>query len=277
MSGIQLMLLPFLACMILVAIHAYIGLHILARGVIFADLALAQMAALGSVVAVMLGAAADSWTAYSFALGFTAAGAILFAFTRNWGRGRVPQEAIIGIVYVVASAGALLAADRAPRGAEAIKDILIGSILWVTPGAIVKLLIVYVPFGLFHFLLRRIFLTISFQPDEAERSGWRLHWWDFLFYMAFGVVVAHSVPVAGVLMVFTFLVVPATIAFLFTRDLRKLVLISWGAGAVACMLGLWMSWAFDLPTGPLVVCTYGLLLMVAGLLRRFGIGNAAAA
>jgi zinc/manganese transport system permease protein len=277
MSGLQLMLLPFLACMILVAIHAYIGLHILARGVIFADLALAQMAALGSVVAVMTGAAPDSWTAYGFALGFTAAGAILFAFTRNWGRGRVPQEAIIGIVYVVASAGALLAADKAPHGAEAIKDILIGTILWVTPETIIKLMIVYVPFGIFHFVLRRLFLTISFRPEEAERSGWRLHWWDFLFYMSFGIVVAHSVPVAGVLMVFTFLVVPATIAFLFTRDLRKLVVISWGSGAVACLLGLWMSWVFDLPTGPLIVCTYGLLLVAAGVLRRFGVGGTATA
>lgn len=277
MSGLELMLPAFVACMVLVAIHAYIGLHILARGVIFADLALAQMAALGSVVAVMVGVPADSWTAYGFALSFTAAGAILFAFTRSWGRGRVPQEAIIGIVYVVASAGALLAADKAPRGAEAIKDILVGSILWVTWPTILKLALVYAAFGLFHIVLRKRFLTISFRPDEAEKAGWRVHWWDFLFYMSFGIVVAHSVPVAGVLMVFTFLVVPATIAFLFTRDLRKLVVISWSSGAVACLLGLWMSYAFDLPTGPLIVCTYGLLLALAGMLRRFGVGGTAAA
>jgi zinc/manganese transport system permease protein len=235
------------------------------------------MAALGSVVAVMIGALPDSWTAYGFALGFTAAGAILFAFTRNWGRGRVPQEAIIGIVYVVASAAALLAADKAPRGAEAIKDILIGSILWVTPGTIFKLLLVYVPFGALHFVLRRKFLTISFHPEEAATAGWRLEWWDFLFYMTFGIVVAHSVPVAGVLMVFTFLVVPATIAFLFTRDLRRLVLISWGSGGLASLLGIWMSYQFDLPTGPLIVCMYGLLLALAGFLRRFGVGAAASA
>ena len=277
MSAWDLMLPAFVACIILVAIHAYIGLHILARGVIFADLALAQMAALGSVVAVMAGVPPDSWTAYGFALGFTAAGAVLFAFTRTWGRGRVPQEAIIGIVYVVASAAALLAADKAPRGAEAIKDILIGSILWVTKPTIIKLAVVYAIFGVFHIVLRKRFLTISFQPEEAERAGWRIHWWDFLFYMSFGIVVAHSVPVAGVLMVFTFLVVPATIAFLFTRDLGKLVMISWGSGAVASVLGIWMSYAFDLPTGPLIVCTYGLLLVVAGMLRRFGVGGTATA
>jgi zinc/manganese transport system permease protein len=272
-SGWDLMLPPFVACMVLVAIHAYIGLHILARGVIFADLALAQMAALGSVVAVMVGVAHDSWTAYGFALAFTAAGAILFAVTRTWGRGRVPQEAIIGIVYVVASAAALLAADKAPRGAEAIKEILVGSILWVTWPSIAKLAVVYAIFGLFHILLRRRFLTISFRPTEADQAGWRVPWWDFLFYMSFGIVVAHSVPIAGVLMVFTFLVVPATIAFLFTRELRRLVLISWGSGAVASLLGLWLSYQFDLPTGPMIVCTYGLLLAVAGLLRRAGVGG----
>jgi zinc/manganese transport system permease protein len=271
------MLLPFVACMVLVAIHAYIGLHILARGVIFADLALAQMAALGSVVAVMFGVAADSWTAYAFALGFTAAGAILFAFTRSWGRGRVPQEAIIGIVYVVATAAALLAADQAPRGAEAIREILVGAILWVTPARVLNLAAVYAVFGVIHVALRKRFLTISFRPHEAERAGWRVPWWDFLFYMSFGVVVAHSVPVAGVLMVFTFLVVPATIAFLFTRDLRRLVVISWTSGAVASLLGLTLSYAWDLPTGPMIVCAYGLLLVVAGILRRLGVGDASPA
>jgi zinc/manganese transport system permease protein len=274
-SGWELMLLPFVACLVLVAIHAYIGLHILARGVIFADLALAQMAALGSVVAVMFGVAPDSGTAYAFALGFTAAGAMLFALTRTWGRGRVPQEAIIGIVYVVATAAALLAADRAPRGAEAIREILVGSILWVTPGRVLNLAIVYAAFGLLHVLLRKRFLTISFRPAEAEHARWRIPWWDFLFYMTFGIVVAHSVPVAGVLMVFTFLVVPATIAFLFTRNLRHLVWISWGSGAVASLLGLWLSYQFDLPTGPVIVCTYGVLLALAGVLRRFGVGEAA--
>lgn len=268
MSGIGLMALPFAACMVLVAIHAYIGLHILARGVIFADLALAQMAALGSVVGVMFGVAADSGTAYAFALAFTAAGATVFALSRSWGGGRVPQEAIIGIVYVVATAAALLAADQAPRGAEAVREILVGNILWVTGERVRNLAIIYALFGAFHFVLRRRFLTISFEPDAAAAAGWRLPLWDFLFYLSFGVIVAHSVPVAGVLMVFTFLVVPAAIAFLFTRDLRRLVAISWGSGAVGSLLGLWVSYQFDLPTGPVIVCTCGLLLAVAGLARR---------
>ena len=189
--------------------------------------------------------------------------------------GRVPHEAIIGIVYVVASAAAILAASKEPRGAEAIRDVLQGSIIWVTWPTIAKKTVAYAALGLFHYLLRHRFLTVSFRPEVAEREGWKIKWWDFWFYISFGVAVTISVPLAGVLMVFTMLVVPATIAFLFTRDIRTLVLISWGSGALASLLGLWVSYVADLPTGPLIVCMYGLLLIVAGGLRKLGVGNVA--
>ncbi len=259
------MLAPFVACMVLVAIHSYLGLHVIAREVIFVDLALAQMAALGSVVALLVGVAPDSPTAFVSALLFTAVGAAVFALTRTAGKGRVPHEAIIGIVYVVASAAAILVADKAPRGAEAIRDVLVGAIIWVTWPTILKKTIAYGALGLFHYLLRRRFLTISFQPEEAQRHGWKIRWWDFWFYISFGLAVTISVPLAGVLMVFTMLVVPATIAFLFTRDIRRMVVISWGSGALASALGLWLSYVGNLPTGPLIVCMYGLL-------RKFGVG-----
>jgi len=272
---LELMLPPFIACMVLVAMHSYLGLHIIAREVIFVDLSLAQMAALGTVVALLTGVAPDSRTAYFFALGFTAVGAFLFALTRTSGKGRVPQEAIIGIVYVVASAAAILVADKAPRGADAIKDILVGNLIWVTWPTILKVGVAYAVLGVFHFILRKKFLTISFHPAEADRAGWKIKWWDFWFYLSFGVVITFSVPVGGVLMVFTFLVVPAAIAFLFTRDMRKLAVISWGSGALASLVGLWLSYKYDLPTGPLIVCTYGLLLALAGVLRKLGVGDGA--
>jgi zinc/manganese transport system permease protein len=272
---LQFMLAPFVACMVLVAIHSYLGLHVLAREVIFVDLSLAQMAALGTVIALLAGVAPDSRAAFLFSLLFTAVGAAVFALTRSSGRGRVPHEAIIGIVYVVASAAAILVADKAPRGAEALRDVLAGSIIWVTWPTILKKTAAYAALGLFHYVLRRRFLTISFQPEEAVRRGWKIRWWDFWFYISFGVAVTISVPLAGVLMVFTMLVVPATIAFLFTRDTRQLVMISWGSGALASLLGLWVSYAGDLVTGPLIVCMYGLLLVVAGVLRRAGVGGSA--
>ncbi len=271
---LQFMLAPFVACMVLVAIHSYLGLHVIAREVIFVDLALAQMAALGSVFALLVGVALDSPTAFVSALLFTAVGAAVFALTRTAGKGRVPHEAIIGIVYVVASAAAILVADKAPRGAEAIRDVLVGAIIWVTWPTILKKTIAYGALGLFHYVLRRRFITISFRPEEAERHGWKIKWWDFWFYISFGLAVTISVPLAGVLMVFTMLVVPATIAFLFTRDIRRMVVISWGSGALASALGLWLSYVGNLPTGPLIVCMYGLLLAMAGVLRKLGVGAA---
>jgi zinc/manganese transport system permease protein len=259
--------------MVLVAIHSYLGLHVIAREVIFVDLSLAQMAGLGSVVALLYGVAPDSQTAFISSLIFTCIGAALFALTRSRGKGRVPHEAIIGIVYVVASAAAILVADRAPRGAEAIHDVLEGAIIWITWPTIIKKGAAYAALGLLHFLLRKRFLSISFHPEEAERQGWNIRVWDFLFYVSFGVAVTMSVPVAGVLMVFTMLVVPAVVAFMFSRDVRKMVFISWGAGALASLLGLWSSYVGNLPTGPAIVCMYGLVLVAAGLLRKLGVGE----
>lgn len=280
MSGFQLMLPPFVACMVLVAMLSYLGLHVIARGVIFVDLSLAQMAALGSLSALLFHVRPESPPTYLFALGATAVGAVLFAITRTSAtrqESRVPQEAFIGIVYVVASAAAVLIANKLPGGGEAVEKTLVGSLLWVTWPTIVKLAIAYAALGLFQFALRRRFLTISFHPEQAEAQGWRIRAWDFLFYLSFGVVITLAVPIAGVLMVFSFLVVPAVIANLFTADTRRLTIIAWGSGALASLLGLWVSYSQDLPTGPLIVCMYGLLLVVAGLLRKLGVGDSASA
>src|SRR5213595_3527058 len=213
MSGLELMLPPFVACMILVAMLSYLGLHVIAREVIFVDLSLAQMAALGSLSALLFHVAPESSLTYVFALLATAVGAFLFALTRTSahggsGAGRVPQEAFIGIVYVVASAAAVLVANKVPGGGEAVEKTLVGSLLWVTWPTIVKLAIAYAALGVFQFALRNRFLTISFHPEQAESAGWKIRGWDFLFYLSFGVVITLAVPIAGVLMVFSFLVVP---------------------------------------------------------------------
>ena len=265
---LSLFLPPLVACLVIVAIHSYLGLHVIAREVIFVDLSLAQMAALGSTVAILAGSQPDSTSALLYALGFTTLGAAVFALTRTTEKGPVPQEAIIGIVYVMASAAAILVADRTPRGGEAIKDILVGSLLWVTWPTIIRLAGIYAVVGLFHWVLRRRFLTISFDPDIALAKGWRIRWWDFLFYLSFGLVITFSVPIAGVLLVFSFLVVPAAIAFQFTRRQGALAALSWTAGTLASALGLWVSFHYDLPTGPVVVCMFGVVLLAAYLLRR---------
>lgn len=270
MSGLlQLMMTPFVACMILVAMLAYLGVHVIAREVIFVDLSLAQMAALGSTSALLFNVEPGSALGYTFALAFTTVGAFIFATTRTAkAKQRVPHEAIIGIVYIVASAAALLVADRAPKGAEAIKDVLVGSLLWVTWPTILKLLLVYLGLGIFHALLRERFLTISLKEDEVAAQGWNVRWWDFLFYLSFGVAITLAVPIAGILLVFTFLVVPAVIAFLFTRRQGLLIGVSWLVSAIASAGGLFISFKFDLPTGPLIVCVFGLVLLAAGGVRR---------
>jgi zinc/manganese transport system permease protein len=265
---LSLFLPPLVACLVIVAIHSYLGLHVIAREVIFVDLSLAQMAALGSAVAILAGSESDSTAALIYALGFTSLGAAVFALTRSDERGRVPQEAIIGIVYVVASAAALLGAERTPRGGEAIKDILVGSLLWVTWPTIIRLAGIYVVIGLFHWVLRKRFLTISFQPATALANGWSIRLWDFWFYLSFGIVITFSVPIAGVLLVFSFLVVPAAVAFQFTDRQGMLALIAWLTGALASASGLLISFHYDLPTGPIVVCMFGVLLLIAFGLRK---------
>ncbi|MGD8497061.1 MAG: iron chelate uptake ABC transporter family permease subunit [Gemmatimonadales bacterium] len=266
---LQLMIAPFVASMLLVAMLSYLGVHIIARGVIFVDLALAQMAALGVTFGLLFHVSPDAPLSYGFALGFTTLGAALFAITREHSEERrVPQEAIIGIVYIVATAAALLIADRTPAGGEAVKDVLVGSLLWVSWPTIGRIAVVYAVVGVIQWLLRDRFLTVSLREDEAEEKGWRIRWWDFLFYGLFGVVITLAVPLAGILLVFTLLVVPAVVAFQFTRSTGALIAISWAVSALAVVAGLATSFHFDLPTGPLMVCTFGLLLLVAFVLRR---------
>jgi len=266
---LQLMVAPFVASMVLVAMLAYLGVHIIARGVIFVDLALAQMAALGTTFGLLFHVSTDSPLSYAFALGFTTLGALLFALTRERREERrVPQEAIIGIVYIVATAAAMLIADRTPAGGEAIKDVLVGSLLWVTWPVIGRMALIYAAVGVLQWLLRRRFLAISLEEAEAEARGWNIRGWDFLFYLLFGVVITIAVPLAGVLLVFTFLVVPAVVAFQFTRGTLGLIAISWTVAALASAAGLGLSFRFDLPTGPLMVCMFGLLLFIVWIVRR---------
>jgi len=266
MSAFELMLPPFVACMLLVAIHGYFGLHVIRRGVIFVDLAMAQIAALGSTVGLLFHREIFQGHSIWFSIAAVAVGAAVLALTRTRAEGRVPHEAIIGIVFVVASAVALLVADLAPKGHDAVKEILVGGLLWVTWPTIAKDALAYAGIGVFLFTLRRRFETISFRPDEAMRLGWNVRGYDFLFYLAFGVTVTFSVPIAGVLLVFSFLVVPALIAVMFTERAPVMMAIAWTSGMIACTAGLAFSYLWNVPTGPLVVCSFAATLIGAWLL-----------
>jgi zinc/manganese transport system permease protein len=253
---VELLLWPLLAGLVLTSIHAYFGLHVLARGVIFVDLSLAQVAALGLTVAILAGHSVHSETAYWYALAFACAGAVLFAFARPY-ETSLPQEAVIGIVYAVSAALAVIVLDRAPLGAEHIKQILIGSILTVTPGEVGLLVLLYGAIGVLHFICRRPLGEVSFHPQFANSLRQRTFLWDVVFYVSFALVVTSSVRIAGVLLVFSYLIVPAALAGVLVSDLRRRLMLAWGLGAGLTGAGLYASWSWDLPTGPAIVAAFG--------------------
>ena len=255
-SAIEFLWVPFLACLVLTGIHVYLGLHVLARGIIFVDLALAQVAALGITVALLAGHPIQSGAAYWYALAFTLAGSLLFAVSRTH-RAPIPQEAIIGIVYAVSAAIAILVIDRAPQGSEHLKQLLVGSILTVTLREVGTLALLYAIIGSLHWTMRRPLLEISLDPEAAVSKGRWVRGWDFVFYASFGFVVTSSVQIAGVLLVFSYLIVPAAIAALLVRSVSARLALGWGLGFVVSLLGLVASATWDLPTGATVVATFG--------------------
>jgi zinc/manganese transport system permease protein len=260
---------PFLMCLVLTGIHAYLGVHVLAREVVFVDIAIAQIAALGATVAFLVGHDTDTWQSYAYALAATTVGAVVLALTRSRQR-RVSQEAVIGVVYAVSSAAAVLVADRAAHGAEQVRGMLVGNLLAVGPLEVGKVAGLYALVGLLHWLCRRPFFLISADPDAAYAAGWRVRLWDFVFYGSFGVVVASSVRIAGVLLVFSYLIVPALAGVALGGSVTSRLLIGWGFGTLVSVLGMAASAALDLPTGATVVCAFGLTLSVFALALRAG-------
>ena len=286
---IRTMSWPFLSCLLMAGILVNFGIHVIERQVIFVDLALAQIAAFGAVFGVMLGWDIDenALAIRGFSLVFAILGAAVFSLTRSKHE-KVPHEALIGITYAVAFAATILATSRLGHGSEEVKDLLEGTILFVGPKTVGYTALLYAVIGGMHWFLRRKFVLISVDPARAEAEGLRIRAWDFLFYVSFGFVVTSAVSIAGVLLVFSYLVIPAVIAVLFARGIGARLAIGWTAGAVVSMAGISISYARDLPPGPVTVVTFACALVLAAFVRtlvhsntrgrtllRFGIGAAA--
>ena len=261
MEILPFLLWPFIASLILTGIHAYLGVHVVERGVIFVDLALAQIAALGATIAILIGMDPHGRGAYFLSLAFTFLGAAIFAMARTR-RGHIPQEAFIGIAYAVASAAAILAMSKATGETEHLKDMLVGNILAVSRGEVLKTAVLYGAIGAFHYFFRRKFLLISTHPAQAEAEGLSIRFWDFLFYASFGFVVTSSVAIAGVLLVFCYLIVPSVGAMLFADKVGRRLAIGWTMGTLVSALGVCFSVWLDLPTGATIVCTFGAVLVL---------------
>jgi zinc/manganese transport system permease protein len=275
-SILQFLAPAIAASLIIAGIHAYLGLHVVERGVIFVDLSLAQIASLGAAIAVWQGY--DPHTdpqIYWMSLGFTLIGALIFAMVKGH-EARIPQEAIIGISYAVASAAVILTMSQATGEAEHLKDMLVGNILSVQWPEVWKTAAIYLVIGIFHFVYRKRFLEISVDHVGAAARGIRVRLWDFLFYASFGIVVTRSVAIAGVLLVFCYLIVPSVGGMLFSSRIGPRLAIGWVMGVVVSMLGMYVSVLFDLPTGAAIVCTFGVALIAMAAVRPLFLRKAAA-
>jgi zinc/manganese transport system permease protein len=280
MEIFTLWLWPLLALILLPGLLVYFGLHVVERGIIFVDLALAQVAALGICVAIALGAhPGHDALPYVLSLLFTLMGAALFAWSR-FDHPRVPQESIIGIIYVVAAAASTLVLSHSAEGDEALKNLLVGNVLLVTKPEVLRTFGLFAVIAVVHVLLRKRFLMVTFQEGEAKARNVALRLWDFLFYATFGLTVVSFVQITGVYLVFSYLIVPAVCGALLSADIRTRLIIGWAVAFVAGVSGLLLSInleSLDLPTGPTIVCCFGVMLIACAILARLRNGRGVAA
>jgi zinc/manganese transport system permease protein len=268
----NLMKWPLLACLLLPGILVYYGLHIVRREIIFVDLALAQVAALGTCLAVLLGYEVRQWQTFAWGIGFTLVGAVVFTLTRRR-HPQVPQEALIGIVYVVAAAAGMLLLSHNAEGDVQLKRTLVGEVLLVRPRDVLTGFGLFTIVGLIHYLWRSKFLLISFEPERALAAGMRIGLWDLAFYVLFGLVVTTFVQIGGVLLTFSYLIIPAVCASYLAGSLAGRFWAAWAIAVSGGALGAGASYQLDLPTGAAIVCALGILLLAVQTfsgLRRVG-------
>jgi zinc/manganese transport system permease protein len=261
----EVMKWPFVACLLFPPLLVYLGLHVVKREVIFVDLALAQVATLGTCVSLLMGNHFDDRITFWISLGVTFIGAAFFSWTRGTEKSPVPQEAIIGITFVVAAAGVLLLLSRVAGGKEELENLLTGDILNVTKGEIGQRAIVFLVLGSFYAAFHRRFVAISTDVRQAFESGVRVRLWDFLFYAAFALVVVSFVRLGGVLLTFAFLIVPAVCGTMLAGEWSRRLIVGWIVAVLASVLGLLASYRMDLPTGAAIVCVLGVLLGFLGI------------
>lgn len=267
MELIEFMFAPFVACVTLIGIHGYFGIHVLKREIIFIDIAMAQIAAFGITLAVVFNIDIESNWSYVFSVAFTTAAAAIFALIKNE-KLKIPLEAIIGLSYAIATTGAVILIDKSAGSEEHIKEMLVGSILWVTWPDIFKSLFAYSIIGTIHYIFRDKFIAISDNYKNASKSGINVKFWDFVFYGTLGLTVMHSVRIGGILVVFAFLVIPASISMLFSDKWSFRIIIAWLLGTLGSALGLLLSWFYDVPSGPAVIIFLGLFLIIAIISKK---------
>jgi zinc/manganese transport system permease protein len=260
MEVIELLAAPFVLAVLLVGIHAYLGLHVLEREVIFVDISLSQVAALGGAISLFF---VNEKEGASLALGLSLSLCLLVAFAlallKRYEKS-VSQEALIGMTYALSSGALILVADKLPHGAEHLKEALVGNILFVTWTQVLETFCIYFVIGILHWLFRKQFW-------QASRGEEGMFWWDFLFYFLFGIVITFSTRHAGVLVVFSILVAPAALATRYAAGLLPRLFLAWAVGTVGLLAAFLLSYELDLPSGAAIVCTLTSLFFLTLLLR----------
>ncbi len=261
----QVMKWPLAACLSLPPLLVYLGLHVVKREVIFVDLALAQVATLGTCIALLAGYDFHDRISFWISLGVTFLAAGLFSWSRGSHDRPVPQEAIIGITFVVAAAAVILLLSRVAGGKEELENLLTGDILNVTGADVMQRAGIFAVLAAFYAAFHKKFALISTNVSEAFASGMSVRQWDFFFYAAFAIVVVSFVRVAGVLLTFTYLIVPAVCGVSVAKTWKGRLIVGWIVAAISSLLGLIASYQLDLPTGAAIVCACGLMLVLVSM------------
>jgi len=257
MEAFSFFLYPLAACILLILIHAYFGIHILERGIVFVDLSLAQFIGVGIVCSFIF--SHEGVMKHAFSVGFAVLGALILAFSRRLAK-HTNIEAFIGVLYIFSLGIGMLILDRTPHGTEEFKTILNGNIIWITGEDLFYTFIIYAVIGIFHFIFRKRFFSLS-----SEGGGSYL--WEFLFFLSFAIVLVKSVQMAGILQVFAFLIIPALIGKLFTEKPIKVLICGWLLGFLSSSFGLFASYQWDLPTAPLIVASLSILYFTMLLVK----------
>jgi zinc/manganese transport system permease protein len=264
MEALHFLMWPFAACVLLILIHAYFGIHILERGIIFVDLSLAQFVGVGIALSFFFGYEGDGIQRYVFSIVFAVLGAVILAFSRRIAK-YTNIEAFIGVLYIFSLGASILILDRSPHGFEEFKSILNGNIIWVEPQSVLHTFILYFIISIPHIIYRKRFLELS-------RNGDGGFLWEFIFFLSFAIVLVKSVQMAGILQVFAFLIIPALIGRLFTKEPFRVLIAGWLLGLVSSAFGIVASYKWDLPVAPIIVASLSILfflvLLIMGVFRK---------
>lgn len=249
---------------VVTSVHTYLGLHVIRRGIVFSDLSLDQLAALGVIVGIGLGIRGGSTGSYLVSFAAVLIGSVLLAYVKPRNK-NIPHEAVIGIIYGLALVASIMVADKITGGMAYVTQTLAGVMLWVNWPLVLVTVVVYIILSIFHYRFREKFISIT----ESRKIPANENFWDLLFFISLGIITVLIVPIAGVLLAYSFLMIPAAIATLFTRQWGKALRIGWSTGYSASLLGLFSSYWFNLPYGPTLVLSLGVFFLGALIMRCF--------